>query len=837
MSKAQAHQAQRILSEQIAILFSRAQVVYLVNILVSVATVAVLWNVAPKTALLSWCSIVVIFTLARFHYLRVYRANGRERIEFWRRLAIAFSAFSGLLWGGLGMVFFPENQPVYQAYLLLVVSGMLAGAVSSWSVYMPAFRAFFVPASLFMLLRLFIAMLEGGNRTLFALAILFAGFSAALYSFAKNANKVLHDSLNAQFEKLAIAKTLEEKRREAEYSEERLKKAHRALQAISECNETMVRANLESELLHDFCSILVKRGGYRLAWVGYARQDGMKDISPIARAGFDEGYLESQRFSWDEGQWGGGPEGLAIRAGSPVALNNLQFDPRFKPWRKEALKRGYASMISLPLRMGGAVSGVLSVYASEQNAFDAAEMELLLQLSEDLAYGIKSLRTRAEIAKQAWHDSLTGLPNRSLLGDRMRQAMAHAKRTERILAVLFLDLDGFKQINDQYGHASGDELIREIAARLVNSVRAEDTVARLGGDEFVVIIANLGRSEIGEVAKIAALVAEKIRTALSNPFHFENSEVLITPSIGISLYPSDADNPEDMIKGADAALHHAKSQGRNNYQFYAEQMNKLTLERLSLQNDLRKALERNELEVHYQPQVDIGSGFVTGMEALMRWRHPVQGWISPVKFIPLAEETGLILSLGEWLMKTVCAQMKVWQMAGLLDETQRISINVSPRQFRQGDFSKMIEKILEETALSANRLELEMTEGMLMHNTESTLAMLNQLKHLGVKLSLDDFGTGYSSLSYLKRFPLDVLKIDQSFVRDITDDPNDAAIVAAIIAMARSLKLKVIAEGVETSDQFSHLKDQGCHGFQGYYFSEPLPGEGMTQLFQSGTLH
>ncbi|HQT25827.1 MAG TPA: hypothetical protein PLK99_04420, partial [Burkholderiales bacterium] len=301
MSKAPEHQAQRILAEQIGILFSRAQVVYLVNILVAVATVAVLWDVVPRGNLLSWCAIVLIFTLARFHYLRVYRKSmsGQESLEFWRRFSIASSAFSGFLWGGLGAVFFPEGQPVLQAYLLLVVSGMLAGAVSSWSIYMPAFRAFFVPASLFMFLRLVIEIMDRENRTLFALGILFAGFSAALYSFAKNSNKVVSDSLNAQFEKLAIAQTLEEKRREAEFSEESLKRVHRALQAISECNKTMVRANLESELLHDFCSILVKRGGYRLAWVGYAEQDGMKSISPVARAGFDEGYLDSHRFSWD----------------------------------------------------------------------------------------------------------------------------------------------------------------------------------------------------------------------------------------------------------------------------------------------------------------------------------------------------------------------------------------------------------------------------------------------------------------------------------------------------------------------------------------------------------
>jgi diguanylate cyclase (GGDEF)-like protein/PAS domain S-box-containing protein len=442
-----------------------------------------------------------------------------------------------------------------------------------------------------------------------------------------------------------------------------------------------------------------------------------------------------------------------------------------------------------------------------------------------------------QIHQLAYFDTLTGLPNRLLLMDRLEMLINQSYREGRQLGVLCLDLDHFKEVNDTLGHAGGDTLLQSVAQRLNACVREGDTVARLGGDEFVIIVTNLSRAELGEVAQIAALVAEKIKTTLSNPFLFENNEVLITPSMGIALYPSDADSAADMIKNADAALHHAKSQGRNNYQFYSKQMNTLTLERLSLQNDLRKALERNELEVHYQPQVDIGSGFVTGMEALMRWKHPTQGWIPPVKFIPIAEETGLILTLGEWLMKTVCAQMKVWQMAGLLNDSQRISINVSPRQFKQGDFSKIIEKILNETALSAHRLELEMTEGMLMHNTESTLAMLNQLKILGVKLSLDDFGTGYSSLSYLKRFPLDVLKIDQSFVRDITDDPNDAAIVTAIIAMARSLKLKVIAEGVETSGQFTHLKDQGCHGFQGYFFSKPLPGEGMTQLFQAGTLH
>ncbi len=824
MSKAQAHQAQRILSEQIAILFSRAQVVYLVNILVSVATVAVLWNVAPKTALLSWCSIVVIFTLARFHYLRVYRANGRERIEFWRRLAIAFSAFSGLLWGGLGMVFFPENQPVYQAYLLLVVSGMLAGAVSSWSVYMPAFRAFFVPASLFMLLRLFIAMLEGGNRTLFALAILFAGFSAALYSFAKNANKVLHDSLNAQFEKLAIAKTLEEKRREAEYSEERLKKAHRALQAISECNETMVRANLESELLHDFCSILVKRGGYRLAWVGYARQDGMKDISPIARAGFDEGYLESQRFSWDEGQWGGGPEGLAIRAGSPVALNNLQFDPRFKPWRKEALKRGYASMISLPLRMGGAVSGVLSVYASEQNAFDAAEMELLLQLSEDLAYGIKSLRTRAEIAKQAWHDSLTGLPNRSLLGDRMRQAMAHAKRTERILAVLFLDLDGFKQINDQYGHASGDELIREIAARLVNSVRAEDTVARLGGDEFVILL------DIGSQEEMEQCI-DRIMMEVKNPVAMDGRAVSVSASIGITLFPQNEADADALLRHADMAMYQSKQAGRDCYRIFDVNMDQSARLNFQMRERIAQAIEARGFRLHYQPKVNLRTGQMFGVEALIRWDHPEKGLLPPLDFLPFAENSELIIRLGDWVLDEALRQLSAWKKEGI---DIGVSVNVASEQLHEPNFCrKLREAISRYGNLHPSCLELEILESTALQDIQLVKKVLNDCKALGVMLSLDDFGTGYSSLAYLRHLPVDTLKIDQSFVRDMIDDREDLATIEGVISLARIFKRDLIAEGVETKEHGSLLLQMGCERGQGYGIARPMPAEEIPGWMES----
>ncbi len=824
MSNAPEHQAQQILAEQIRILFSRAQVVYLVNILVAAVTLAVLWESAPRGQLIFWCTSILIFALVRLYYLNTYRKNPeRQRLEFWRRFSIASSAFSGFLWGGLGAVLFPEDLPVYQSYLLLVVSGMLAGAVSSWSVYMPAFRAFFLPASLFFSLRLLIEIIGNESRIMVALAMLFAGFSAALYSFAKNANRVLVDSLNTQFEKQVLAQSLDEKRKEAEYSEKHLKRVHRALLAISECNKTLVRANLESELLHDFCSILVKRG-YRFAWVGYVQKDGVKSVLPAAKAGFDDGYLESSRFAWGDGELGGGPVGIAVRMGSAVVLNNLEFDPRFRPWRKEALRRGYASMISLPLRMEGRVIAVLSIYASEPSMFDTAETDLLQQLSDDLAYGIQSLRSRTEIAKQAWHDSLTGLPNRSLLRDRMRQAMASAKRMGRILAVLFLDLDGFKQINDQYGHAAGDELIKEIASRFVSSVRAGDTVSRLGGDEFVILL------DIASLDEMHQCV-ERIMGEVRNPVPMEGHAVSLSVSIGITLFPQNDADADALLRHADMAMYQAKQAGRNCYRIFDLNMDQFARLNFQMRGRIAEALSRREFRLFYQPKVNLRTGRAFGVEALIRWDHPERGLLAPVEFLPFAEGSELIVRIGDWVLGEALDQVSLWREMGL---NIGVSVNVASEQLHEPEFCAKLQAALSRHPdLEPQCLELEILESAALQDIQLVKKVLNECKALGVVLSLDDFGTGYSSLAYLRHLPVDILKIDQSFVRDMIDDREDLAVIEGVISLAKTFNRELIAEGVETAEHGRMLLQLGCERAQGYGIARPMQADRIPGWVQS----
>ena len=433
-------------------------------------------------------------------------------------------------------------------------------------------------------------------------------------------------------------------------------------------------------------------------------------------------------------------------------------------------------------------------------------------------------RYESQLERQANYDELTGLANRNLVQDRLNQALAFSHRHDCGLAVIFIDLDHFKNINDGLGHDAGDLLLTQVATRLVGNVREGDTVARQGGDEFVLLLPEIRAEE--DVPEIT----QKLVKAMSAPFDINGRELHITCSIGIASYPKDGEDRQTLLKNADAAMYRAKEMGRNNAQHYAAEMNFKAMERLVLENGLYHALGRNEFLLHYQPQVDLRTGEITGMEALVRWQHPELGLVSPAMFIPVAEDSGLIVSIGEWVLRTACAQNKAWQLAGF--KPISVAVNLSARQFRQPDLAEMVAGILSETGLDSACLELELTESLVMQDVEKTIATLSKLKAMGIKLSVDDFGTGYSSLSYLKRFPIDTLKIDQSFVRDITTDPDDAAIAKTIISMAHDMQLKVIAEGVETEAQKSFLQQRHCDEMQGYLFSRPVPAAEFETLFR-----
>jgi diguanylate cyclase (GGDEF)-like protein/PAS domain S-box-containing protein len=425
----------------------------------------------------------------------------------------------------------------------------------------------------------------------------------------------------------------------------------------------------------------------------------------------------------------------------------------------------------------------------------------------------------------AHHDYLTGLPNRMLLNDRLSQAITAAHRQRQQLAVLFIDVDRFKHINDSLGHAIGDQLLLSVADRMIANVRSSDTVSRQGGDEFVILLASVARADD------AALSATKILAALSAPHHVKEHDLQITVSMGIGIYPDDGADAETLVKNADVAMLHAKDNGRSNYQFFRADMNEHALERQSLESGLRHALERCEFVLHYQPKVDLETQTITGAEALIRWRQPGRGTVLPDKFIPIAEQCGYIVPIGRWVLREACRQTQVWLEADLAPT--RVAINVSAVELRSKGFIQGVREVLLETGLDARYLELELTETALLQDPASTIAVLHELKRMGVLLTLDDFGTGYSSLSYLKRFPIDALKIDKSFVHGLCTSASDANIVSAVISMGKSFGLKVIAEGVETRDQLLALRAQQCTEGQGYYFQRPIAAGEFVRLLGS----
>ncbi len=618
-------------------------------------------------------------------------------------------------------------------------------------------------------------------------------------------------------------------RKEAEINQVRL---NRSLRLLSDCNTALVHAREESQLLADICRLIVEQGGYRMAWVGYAEHDEDKTVRVVARYGDGHDYLGKVRISWADVPHGRGPTGVAIRTGVADANRDFESSSRMALWRDAAFSSGFRASIALPLAGKHGTLGALTIYSGSKGDFPAEEVLLLEELANDLAYGIETLRTRIEHqqAEQqlnflAHHDMLTSLPNRLLLRMRFEAARAHAESEKSGIAVMFLDLDNFKQVNDSLGHNYGDKLLVKVVERLQSCLRDTDTISRQGGDEFIVLLPRM------HDIKAIDSVAKHIIHAFNEPFEIDSYSINTSFSIGISLYPDHGAEFDTLLRNADTALYQAKDSGRDTHRFFSEKMNADAQEQLNLQGQLRSALSEQEFLLHFQPQIDIPSGRIIGAEALIRWQHPELGLVSPGRFIPLAERSGLIIQMGEWVLYEACRQARQWHEQG---HPLVMAVNLSALQFRRGNLLETVANVLKHSGLPAELLELELTESILLQDIDTAIRTLHSLREMGVKLSIDDFGTGYSSLSYLKRLAVNKLKIDQSFVRDLAEGNDSATIIRAIIQLARTLQLTVIAEGVETESQLAFLRENGCNEAQGYWYSRPVSAGEFVKLLGNG---
>ncbi|OGU12982.1 MAG: diguanylate cyclase [Geobacteraceae bacterium GWC2_58_44] len=651
-----------------------------------------------------------------------------------------------------------------------------------------------------------------------------------------------------------LAHTIEDLRleiAERENAQECVRRLNRLHSVLSETNKAVVHTKDRDTLFHSFCRIAVETGSFKLARICLVGEE-RGELKILAAQGA-VGYLDGIKISSCEEPSGSGPTGISIREGTYYICNDFLGASITRPWHERGRAHGIRASASIALRQEERVIGALTLYADKKDYFDGRQVELLRQMGADISFALDNIvregrRLEAEralleetaarltereqnaqkIEMLAHYDSLTNLPNRFSLMVRLSQALELSKRFDSHLAVILIDLDRFKNINDSLGHHIGDILLFQVAARLSETIRSADIVARLGGDEFVVVLPVI-RSGMG-----AAHAGSKIQHSLSQTYRVEGHDLNVTPSIGISVFPQDGETVEELMKNADLAMYHAKSEGRNNYQFFQKEMHLAAQARLVLECDLRGAIEREEFLLHYQPQIHIATGRVVGVEALVRWQHPQRGLVPPDMFIPIAEETGLILPIGDLVLKTACRQLAAWLSRGVAPF--RMAVNLSARQFKQGNLPGLVTEIITEAGIDPHLLELEITESAAMNDPAAAILHLRRLREMGVELAIDDFGTGYSSLSYLKLFPVNRLKIDRSFVKDIETDPDDSAIAAATIALAHTLGKEVVAEGVETETQLSFLRDQQCDIVQGYLISRPLPAAEMAEYLRHNHL-
>ncbi len=788
-------------TKQIELLYDQGSVGQAGSLTSSVFLLAVFWTVTPRPILITWFSVLILNTALRFELIHRYNQSSTEskQAHSWVAWFIVGTVMSGMTWGSTLIVLAPEGSIVYMSLAILWIGALAAGAVAAYSVITSVFLAFSFPA---MIPGAFYLLFTGERvETIIGLGTLvyfgFLSLSAqrmhktllrGLMLQLENAQLIAHldrekarvEKLNAQLERRVVERTADLSESNA-YLQKEIAERKRTEEALRQA-AAVFENTTEGAMITDTADRIIAVNRAFTEITGYEESEVV---------GKTPRMLDSDRQD----------ERLYVAISASIAQTGR--------WKGELWKRrknGHA----VPLWL--TTSTVLD---------DAGQVTHYVSVFSDITPFKES---QAQLEQLAHHDPLTGLPNRLLFLARLEHALERARREGGRVAVLFFDLDHFKNINDSLGHPAGDCLLQAVTVRLQDSVREEDTVARLGGDEFTLLLEGLQES------RDAGTVAEKALQVLAKPFDLDGHEAYVTGSVGISLFPDDGQDVTTLLKNADSALYQAKEQGRNSYHFYTKDLTATAFKRLALESSLRRAVAGGEFTLYYQPQIALASGQIVGAEALVRWRHPERGLVLPAEFIPMSESTGLIMTLGEWVLRTACAQAKTWQNEGL--PPLRMAVNISSIQVTRGRITDTVERVLEETGLDPCYIELEITESLIMQQTKQTFATLDALKTMGVMLAIDDFGTGYSSLSYLKRLPLHRLKIDKSFVRDIPEDPNDVAITRAVIALGDHLHLVVVAEGVETQTQMEFLRSSGCDEAQGYLYGAPLPPIEFAELIR-----
>lgn len=610
---------------------------------------------------------------------------------------------------------------------------------------------------------------------------------------------------------------------ERKRAEESVRRLNRVYAVLSGINSAIVRIRDRDELFREVCRIAVEAGEFTAAWVGILDRATMA-VAPVAWNGLPDQYIELIRERVREARsGGGGVAGQAIREKRPAVANDIAQDPRVLI-NEETLALGSRALVALPFIVGGEVAGVLILQARRTGFFDIEEMKLLEELVGDIAFALEHLEALRRAEYLAFHDPLTGLPNRAVLTDRLGQMLSAARRDSQMAGVMFFDLERFRLINETLGRQAGDQFLKEVAARFKATIRAQDTVARVGADVFAVAV-----SSFSHVTEVTHLFSDRLTRAFAPPIIVNGRELRAVVKAGAAVFPNDGDTAEALCGNAEAALKKAKETGAR-YTFYTPELNARMAETLALENRLRGALEAGQFVLHYQPKVDTRSRALVGLEALLRWNDPESGLVPPAKFIPLMEETGIILHAGRWALQRAVADVQAWRAKGFA--APRVAVNVSPMQLRQQDFVQSVLETLEGFGDAEPVLDLEITESMMMQNLEATILALQTLRAAGVETSLDDFGTGYSSLAYVARLPVVALKIDRSFVVEMTFSRYARTIVQTVVTLAHSLGLKVIAEGVDAEEQAALLAELGCDQMQGYLISKPVPPEQIEAMLQ-----